>query len=73
MSIVAPTVIYAFHESNSTIPTWYPNGADVIISSGDPSEPKPTYTLEQNGNYYSILVTNQDFDGKSMRIEIVPK
>jgi len=53
MSITAPTVIYAFQESashadrNATTDTWYPNGADVIISSTDTSIPKPTYTLKQ--------------------------
>ena len=70
LSVDAPTLIHAMQDSSSPV-AWYANGFDLKVTGAGSVAPKVDQSM--SGNEISIKVTNKEFDGQTLVVEITPK
>lgn len=71
-SVSAPTVVHALvNEVHGQ--TWYPNGVDVKVLSGEKDLPTLNAQISWSGNDLMILVNQDAYDGKEIIISLTPK
>lgn len=70
-SIAQPSQLYALSMNDTH--TWYPHGYDLEVSGKDGASVQPAVTKQIDGNHITLEVTNSDFNGQILVVQIKPK